>query len=89
MIWLHLFMWLGHVGDMTSTHYALLSGCQEMNPIYYVVGFWGLVALKILALAYVSRVAYRRQAPSLLWIGLGAGWMLTGWNSMLIWLGVC
>ena len=90
MIWLHLFMWLGHAGDMLSTHYGLQAGCHELNPFYYILGgFWGLVGLKVVSVSILSLWAQTERKPWILIAGGFLGWMAVGWNSMLLWLGVC
>lgn len=77
-------MWLGHLGDMISTHRALQAGCTELNPLYPLIGFWGLVAVKVVGIGWITRIAWRQWWTFPLWMGIVFGWGLAAWNTFAL-----
>ncbi len=76
-------MIVGHAADLATTWVALGRGCHEMNPIYDYAGFWGLVGIKVLVLAWFVWQAN----PRYLYVAITFGFGAAAWNMLMMGLG--
>lgn len=84
-----LLLVLAHTADLWTTHLGLSRGCQELNPLYGLVGYslLGMGAIKGICVALIGLLAAGanpRTRRVVLWTGIVAGFGAAVWNLLVI-----